>query len=85
MGALISIIQLLGPAILRGAEAGTLVEIAETAAHLIALIRPLLVDPQTTATIDDIAAAVAEATNLRPAQPEDPVFARQGALRPGGR
>lgn len=85
MGSLVSILRLLGPAIVRGAEAGTLAEIAETAAHLIALVRPLLADPQATATIDDIAATVAEATNFRPAQPEDPVFARQGALRPGGR
>jgi hypothetical protein len=85
MGALLSVLQLVGPVVLRGAESGTLVEIAETAAKLVALLRPLLADPQTKAALDEAAVTVAATTSIRPAQPEDPVFARQGSTHLGGR
>ena len=85
MGALLSLLQLVGPVVLRGAESGTLIEIADTAAQLFALLRPLLADPQAKASLDELAGAVASTTALRPAQPEDPVFAHQGATRFGGR
>ena len=53
MGALLTCFNCLGPVLLRGAEAGTLIEIAETGARLFALIRPLLTDPKTKAALDE--------------------------------
>lgn len=85
MGAFLAIVQIVGPALLQSAESGTLIEIAETAARLFALLRPLVSNPEARQSLDDLAATVAGATGFRPAQPEDPVFARQGAPRPSGR
>lgn len=85
MGVLLSAIRLFGPAILRGAEAGTLAEIAQTAARLFALLRPLLDDPEGRRMLDELHTAVAETAGFRPAQPEDPVFAHQSQQRFGGR
>ena len=85
MASILALIQVVGPLLLRGAEAGTLVQIAETAAELFALLRPLFTDPAAQARLDDLAATVAATAGVRPAQPEDPVFARQGATHFGGR
>ena len=85
MTLILSLIQILGPVLVRGAEAGTLVEIVETTARLIDLIRPLLVDAAGQETLDQIGAAVRSSVLPRAAQPEDPVFARQGQQKFGGR
>jgi hypothetical protein len=84
MGAAISIIRLLGPAILRGAEAGTLAEIAETAARLFTLLRPLLDEPETKAALDNLTEAAAGMMALRQAPPDDSRLALEGASRRGG-
>jgi hypothetical protein len=85
MALVLALIQSLGPLLLRGAEAGTLIEIAETGARLFALIQPLLTDPKTQEAVEQLGAAVQSVTGIRPAQPEDPVFAQQGRAKFGGR
>lgn len=85
MALFLTVIRLLGPLIVRGAQAGTLAEIAETAGRLFGLLRPLLSDPKLQDSLDGIAAAVETLTAPRPAQPEDPAMARQGQPRFGGR
>ena len=85
MGGLLAILRIGIPIILRSAESGTLLEIAKTAARLIELLRPLLADAAARQSLDSVAAIVEAATVPRPAQPEDPVFARQGRAKFGGR
>ena len=85
MAFFLTALRLLGPLIVRGAQAGTLSEIAQTAARLMTLLRPLLTDPKLQDLLDGIASAVETLTAPRPAQPEDPAMARQGQPRFGGR
>lgn len=85
MQVLLALVRIVGPMLLKGAETGTLVEIADTVSRLVALLRPLVADPQAQDRLEQMAAAVSGTVTLAPAQPEDPVFARQGQHHFGGR
>lgn len=82
---LLALLRIVGPVLFKSAETGTLLEIAETMEHLVALLRPLLADPKAQDTLEQLAAAVSRPVTIAPAQPEDPVFARQGQHHFGGR
>lgn len=82
---LLTLLRIVTPMLLRGAESGTLAEIAATAARLFELLRPLVTEPAAQQSLETAASAFEAATALRPAQPEDPVFSRQGRSTFGGR
>lgn len=82
---LLALLRVLGPVLLKGAESGTLLEIAEAVSRLAALLRPLLADPDAQKHLEQLSGAVAQTVAIASAQPEDPVFARQGQHRFGGR
>lgn len=82
MAALLTVLRVFIPALLKSAEDGTLLDIVETGIKLIGLVEPLLSDPRSLAAVNDLAGTLA---GIASAQPEDPVFSRQGAAKFGGR
>lgn len=85
MAALLLLVRVLVPILLRGAADGTLMPIVETALKLIGLLRPLLTDPKTVAAAESLADSLA-ILRPRPAEPDDPAMARVApAHKFGGR